>query len=255
MAALRARHNEGNSAVGIDRSGALRDMCAVGVVEPVTVPMRCLEAAFETTSLLLGVDERLAATPNLDPDSDSDSAATDHGGHEHAGHEHEYDSDHPGGYPWALSHYTRRWQPNPPFQWGVGLGFGFGYPVCRLRVGSVTSELVDVLNSLSADTGSPTHRTSTPFPSPNLPSRVLNSTGDDRFLARREIQRKPSCVGHYPTFSRGTPPSPLGPPPAHGPAAAFARAHAGRARSRSLATDQSGRAGALRTARTRSGLK
>jgi chaperonin GroEL (HSP60 family) len=98
MAALRVRHNEGNSAVGIDRSGELRNMCEVGVVEPATVPIRCLETAFETASLLLRVDERLAATP--DPDSD----ATGHGGHEHAGHEHERDSGHPGGYPWALSH-------------------------------------------------------------------------------------------------------------------------------------------------------
>lgn len=100
MADLRARHREGGSAVGIDRSGERRDMFEVGVLEPVTVPMRCLETAVETASLLLGVDERLAATPNLDPDSD----AVGHGGRERAGHEHDGDSGHSGGYPWALSH-------------------------------------------------------------------------------------------------------------------------------------------------------
>jgi len=98
MAALRNRHHEGDSAVGVDRSGTLCDMREAGVVEPVTVPMRCLETAFETASLLLGIDERLAATSGTDPD------AVSHGGHDHANHAHGSDNSGTSGYPWALSH-------------------------------------------------------------------------------------------------------------------------------------------------------
>ncbi|MGM0449146.1 MAG: TCP-1/cpn60 chaperonin family protein [Methanobacteriota archaeon] len=91
LTALRARHHGGESSAGIDRSGAVRDALAAGVVEPVAVPARCLETAVRTASLVLRLDETLEATASGSPEAD-------HRGHDHGdGHDH-------GGYPWALSH-------------------------------------------------------------------------------------------------------------------------------------------------------
>ncbi|WP_418286269.1 TCP-1/cpn60 chaperonin family protein [Halorubrum sp. DTA46] len=111
LAALRARHHDGEATAGIDRSGAVRDAFDAGIVEPVAVPARCLETAVRTARLVLRVDQTLDAEAG-----GSRSAGTEHhghgDGHRHGdgdvhgrgdGRTHGHGHDR-GGYPWALSH-------------------------------------------------------------------------------------------------------------------------------------------------------
>ena len=92
LTALRNRHYAGATAVGINRSGELRDMIEAGVLEPRVVVDHWLSTALEATAMLLRVDAVVAAGS-----SESESK-----------HAHDHSSDHgsqsTGGYPWALSH-------------------------------------------------------------------------------------------------------------------------------------------------------
>ncbi len=107
LVALRNRHRDGETTAGVARSGAVRDMFDAGVVEPVAVPARCLEAAVRTAGLVLRVDETLDAKPIEGTGVDGDG----HRGRDHAAAdgrpretEDEGGGGHDGGYPWALSH-------------------------------------------------------------------------------------------------------------------------------------------------------
>jgi len=64
LAVLRNRHNDGNSAVGISRSGRPRDMSEAGVLEPRLVFEHSLRTAFEAASMVLRIDSvETAAEP------------------------------------------------------------------------------------------------------------------------------------------------------------------------------------------------
>ncbi len=102
LAVLRNRHDDGNSAVGISRSGTPGDMIEAGVLEPRAVFEHSLHTAFETASLVLRIDSvEKAAEPK-----------SDHHHHQHSDchrscdhHDHSETAHHScGGYPWALSH-------------------------------------------------------------------------------------------------------------------------------------------------------
>ncbi|OYR39783.1 TCP-1/cpn60 chaperonin family protein [Halorubrum sp. Hd13] len=105
LVALRNRHRDGETAAGVARSGAVRDMFDAGAVEPVAVPARCLETAVRTAGLVLRVDETLDAEAIEGHGDDGDGRG--HPGDDRHGHgsDGEGESDgHAGGYPWALSH-------------------------------------------------------------------------------------------------------------------------------------------------------
>ncbi|WP_144921511.1 TCP-1/cpn60 chaperonin family protein [Halorubrum salsamenti] len=118
LVALRNRRHDGETAAGVARSGAVRDMFDAGVVEPVAVPARCLETAVRTAGLVLRIDETLDAEPidGSEVDGDGrrghahggDDGHGHRGGHTHgSGHTHGGEhggGGHDGGYPWALSH-------------------------------------------------------------------------------------------------------------------------------------------------------
>ena len=107
LVALRNRHHDGETAAGVARSGAVRDMFDAGVVEPVAVPARCLEAAVRTAGLMLRVDETLDAEPIEGTDDDGGHRGHDHtgdGNHARGSDGEHGDGGHAGGYPWALSH-------------------------------------------------------------------------------------------------------------------------------------------------------
>lgn len=91
MVGLRKRHREGESTVGIGRSGALRRMDEAGVLEPSAVLDSTLTTALETVSAVLRVDDVLVAG------GDSDDTSRGGGGTSHR-------SRATGGYPWAIGH-------------------------------------------------------------------------------------------------------------------------------------------------------
>jgi len=104
LSTLRARHEAGNSGVGVDLSGSPRDMTTSGVIEPAAVVSGCLTTAVETAVTLLRIDDVLDADGGAKTGELSHSHGHDHGdshsstgGHDHGAGDH-------GGYPWALSH-------------------------------------------------------------------------------------------------------------------------------------------------------
>lgn len=92
---LRAAHANGSQHDGIDaRSGDIGDLAQRGVLDPFSVRHRALANAAEAATLLVRVDDVIAAE------------RSDEGG---AGHDHEHDHGHgavhdTGGYPWAIGH-------------------------------------------------------------------------------------------------------------------------------------------------------
>ncbi|NUE03663.1 TCP-1/cpn60 chaperonin family protein [Halorubraceae archaeon YAN] len=99
LAVLRNRHNDGNSSVGISRSGTPRDMSEAGVLEPRVVFEHSLRTAFEAASMVLRIDSVETAAESKSDHHHSDC----HGGCDH--HDHSGTAHHSsGGYPWALSH-------------------------------------------------------------------------------------------------------------------------------------------------------
>ncbi len=99
LAVLRNRHNDGNSGVGISRSGTPHDMSEAGVLEPRVVFEHSLRTAFEAASMVLRIDSVETAAESKSDHHHSDC----HGGCDH--HDHSGTAHHSsGGYPWALSH-------------------------------------------------------------------------------------------------------------------------------------------------------
>ncbi|MDS0299389.1 TCP-1/cpn60 chaperonin family protein [Halogeometricum sp. S1BR25-6] len=94
---LRTRHSEGDSTVGIGRSGALREMVEAGVLEPSAVLDRTLTTAFEAVSAVLRVDDVLAVDA-------ADAPGSDEGGPGGSGNGAPRRSRATGGYPWAIGH-------------------------------------------------------------------------------------------------------------------------------------------------------
>ncbi len=104
LSAMRARHEAGDSEVGVGLSGAVQDMTASGVIEPAAVVSGCLTTAIETVVTLLRIDDVLDADGEAKTGELSHSHGHDHGdshgstgGHDHGAGDH-------GGHPWALSH-------------------------------------------------------------------------------------------------------------------------------------------------------
>lgn len=90
---LRSRHHAGDHTVGIGPNGALRDMSALGVLEPRTVVDRSLSSALEAATMILRVDDVIAA-----------EFTGEDGGHDHEDHDHGGVVHDTGGYPWAIGH-------------------------------------------------------------------------------------------------------------------------------------------------------
>lgn len=93
---LRTEHDRGNYHTGIDvTSRRIEDLAERGVFDPLRVRQRAFESATETATLLLRVDDVVAAKRSDD--------GPDHPGHH--GHEHGHGaSGDTGGYPWAIGH-------------------------------------------------------------------------------------------------------------------------------------------------------
>lgn len=92
---LRRRHGEGESTVGVGRSGALREMVEAGVLEPSAVLDATVTTALEAVSAVLRVDDVVAVDAAGATDSDGGGS---HGGGA-SGRRRAT-----GGYPWAIGH-------------------------------------------------------------------------------------------------------------------------------------------------------
>lgn len=96
---LRARHDAGEHTTGIDltaETGAIADMAAREVLEPLAIKRRAIGGAEEAATMLIRVDDVIAASRDRSGDD---------------GHDHDHDHDHgsgaihsTGGYPWAIGH-------------------------------------------------------------------------------------------------------------------------------------------------------
>ncbi|SEP08003.1 Chaperonin GroEL (HSP60 family) [Halogranum amylolyticum] len=91
---LRARHHQGEMTVGVDvTNGTLADMRTKDVLEPLAVKQYAIRNALEGATMILRVDDVIAA----------EQTTNSHG------HDHDHDHDHTGlqhteGYPWAIGH-------------------------------------------------------------------------------------------------------------------------------------------------------
>ena len=91
---LRHHHHDGNTAAGLDlTTGEISDMIDAGVLEPLAVKRRIISSAEETASLLVRVDDVIAASR----DHSEDDPDHDHG--DGPGNLHSTE-----GYPWAIGH-------------------------------------------------------------------------------------------------------------------------------------------------------
>jgi chaperonin GroEL (HSP60 family) len=90
---LRSRHYAGDHAVGVGPTGDLTDMADAGVLEPRSVVDQYLASALEAATMILRVDDVIAAEFTGDGDGH------DHEDHDHGGLVHDTD-----GYPWAIGH-------------------------------------------------------------------------------------------------------------------------------------------------------
>lgn len=93
LVALRDRHHAGDHAVGVDRCGAVVDVVDDGVFEPHAVVSRCVTNAFEAATMVLRVDDVVAAEDRGDGNGHDDHD------HDHGGVVHDTN-----GYPWAVGH-------------------------------------------------------------------------------------------------------------------------------------------------------
>lgn len=90
---VRHRQHEGNVTAGLDvLNGEIRDMMATGVLEPLAVKQRAVTTAYEAATMLVRIDDIIAAAPDTDTDE----------------HHEEHDSNilhtDTGGYPWSIGH-------------------------------------------------------------------------------------------------------------------------------------------------------
>lgn len=104
LSTMRTRHKAGDSEVGVDLSGSVRNMTASGVIEPAAVVSGCLTTAVETAVTLLRIDDVLGADGEGKTDDLSHSRGHDHGDSHGSTGGHDHDAGGHSGYPWALSH-------------------------------------------------------------------------------------------------------------------------------------------------------
>lgn len=93
IVALRTRQHGGDGTAGIDvTNGDVGDMVAAGVLEPLAVKRRAITSAREAASLIVRIDDVIAASPDRAPDEEE--------------HDHDSDTLHASteGYPWAIGH-------------------------------------------------------------------------------------------------------------------------------------------------------
>jgi chaperonin GroEL (HSP60 family) len=59
---LRSRHDKGETWFGIDaHEGKIRDMLKIGVIEPITVKKQIIKSATEAATMILKIDDIIAA--------------------------------------------------------------------------------------------------------------------------------------------------------------------------------------------------
>lgn len=104
LSTMRTRHKAGDSEVGVDLSGSVRNMTASGVIEPAAVVSGCLTTAVETAVTLLRIDDVLGADGEGKTDDLSHSRGHDHGDSHGSTGGHDHGAGGHSGYPWALSH-------------------------------------------------------------------------------------------------------------------------------------------------------
>jgi chaperonin GroEL (HSP60 family) len=98
LLALRRRHADGESRVGVDaEAGEIVDVAELGVVEPARLKRRVVANATDAAALLLRIDGIIETGPSEGGDGSHDH---DHDGPHASG---EFGSD-PHGYPWAIGH-------------------------------------------------------------------------------------------------------------------------------------------------------
>lgn len=89
---LRTRQHESDRTAGLDVSnGEIRDMVAAGVLEPPAIKQRAVTSAQEAATLIIRIDDVIAASPDRDAQE---------------GEDHDSDTLHAStkGYPWAVGH-------------------------------------------------------------------------------------------------------------------------------------------------------
>lgn len=89
---VRRRQHEGNVTIGLDiLNGEIGDMETTGVLEPLGIKQRAITNAYEAATMLIRIDDIIAAAPDTD-----------------TGEDEEEDSDTlhtaTGGYPWSIGH-------------------------------------------------------------------------------------------------------------------------------------------------------
>jgi chaperonin GroEL (HSP60 family) len=90
---VRRRQHEGNVTVGLDiLNGEIGDMMATGVLEPLAIKQRAITNAYEAATMLIRIDDIIAAAPDTDTDGDNEEQDSDT---LHAA---------TGGYPWSVGH-------------------------------------------------------------------------------------------------------------------------------------------------------
>ena len=104
LSTMRTRHKAGDSEVGVDLSGSVRNMTASGVIEPAAVVSGCLTTAVESAVTLLRIDDIHDAGGEDKADVLSNSRGHDHGDSHGSTGGHDHGAGGHSGYPWALSH-------------------------------------------------------------------------------------------------------------------------------------------------------
>ncbi len=104
LSTMRTRHKAGDSEVGVDLSGSVRNMTASGVIEPAAVVSGCLTTAVESAVTLLRIDDIHDAGGEDKADVLSHSRGHDHGDSHGSTGGHDHGAGGHSGYPWALSH-------------------------------------------------------------------------------------------------------------------------------------------------------
>jgi thermosome len=90
---VRRQQHGGNVTIGLDiLNGEIGDMMATGVLEPLEIKQRAVTNAYEAATMLIRIDDIIAAAPDTDTDEDNEEQDSDT---LHAA---------AGGYPWSIGH-------------------------------------------------------------------------------------------------------------------------------------------------------
>lgn len=92
LADIHRRQHDGNVTVGLDiQNGEIRDMISTGVLEPLAIKQHAVTNAAEAATMLVRVDDVIAAAPDTDTGEDKEqNSETLHAS--------------TGGYPWSIGH-------------------------------------------------------------------------------------------------------------------------------------------------------